>query len=86
MRTSINLSDALLTEAKARAAALGRTLTSLIEEGLRSVLEEDRAAGGQPVEPLPAYGDPNSRFLIDITDREALWQALDAEAKGPPQD
>ena len=78
MRTSINLPDALLTEAKARAAAQGRTLTSLIEEGLRSVLE-DRATDGQPLEPLPAFGDPNSKFLIDITDREALWQALDAE-------
>ena len=79
MRTSINLPDALLAEAKARAAAQGRTLTSLIEEGLRAVLEEDDAADGQPLEPLPRFGDPNSRFLIDISDREALWQALDAD-------
>lgn len=38
MRTSIHIPDDLLAKAKKRALAEGRTLTSLIEEGLRTVL------------------------------------------------
>jgi plasmid stability protein len=77
MRTTINLPDALAEVAKARAAAEGRTFTSLVEEGLRAVL--DRRREKAPVEPLPAYGDPQGRFLIDPTDRDSLWGALDAD-------
>ena len=38
MRTTINLPDGLAAEAKARAAAQRRTFTSLVAEGLRTVL------------------------------------------------
>jgi hypothetical protein len=38
MRTSVHIPDDLLKRAKKKAAADGRTLTSLIEEGLRLVL------------------------------------------------
>lgn len=77
MRATINLPDALAEAAKARARAEGRTFTSLVEEGLRSVLS--RVAEPASAEPLPAYGDPHGRFLVDISDRDALWDALDAE-------
>ncbi len=79
MRTTINLPDGLATAAKARAAAEGRTFTSLVEEGLRTVLADDDVLRRPPVELLPATGDPTDRFLIDPTDREALWAALDAD-------
>jgi len=42
MRTTIRLSEDLLRKAKKRAAEKGRTLTSLIEEGLKVVLAEPR--------------------------------------------
>lgn len=75
MRTTLNLSEALATEAKACAAAEGRTLTSFIEEALRDRLA--RLDAPAP-EPLPTFGDPRtSRFLVDIDDREALWDALE---------
>jgi hypothetical protein len=38
MRTSVHIPDDLLRRAKKKALAEGRTLTSLIEEGLRTVL------------------------------------------------
>lgn len=78
MRTTINLPDGLIEQAKARAAAEGRTLTSLIAEGLRRVLERDDARPADQ-EPLPAFGEPSARPLIDLRDREALWTALDAD-------
>ena len=43
MRTTIRLSDDLLRRAKKKAAEQGRTLTSLVEEGLKTVLAESRS-------------------------------------------
>jgi hypothetical protein len=43
-RTTVRLSEELLTRAKRKAARDGRTLTSLIEEGLRAVIAETRGA------------------------------------------
>jgi hypothetical protein len=40
MRTTVRLPEDLLRRAKRKAAAEARTLTSLIEEGLRSVVDE----------------------------------------------
>lgn len=76
MRTTINLPDALAEAAKARARASGRTFTSLVEEGLRAVLATP--SGGDAVPPLPAFGRPGGRILVDLADRDALWDVLDA--------
>ncbi len=77
LRTTLNLPDGLVAQAKIRAAESGRTLTSLVEEGLRLVLEQQDI----PVapEPLPAYGQPGGRILVDLTDRDAVWAVLDEE-------
>ena len=44
MRTTIRLPELLLQKAKKRAAEEGRTVTSLIEEGLKYVLAEPKAS------------------------------------------
>ena len=74
VRTTLNLSDGLAEEAKRRAAEEGRTLTSLIEEGLRLVLETPRR---QRSIRLPAHGRGDGKVLVDILDKEALWAALE---------
>lgn len=79
MRTTINLPDALAAEAKARAAAERRTFTSLVEEGLRTVLDNADRGRSQPPQPLPSFGDPAGRILVDLADRDAVWAALDAD-------
>jgi hypothetical protein len=43
MRTTVRIDDDLLKRAKKRAADEGRTLTSLVEEGLRLLLVERKA-------------------------------------------
>ncbi len=78
MRTTINLPDTLAAEAKARATAEGRTFTSLVAEGLRTVLATGSTSSTQPV-PLPAFGDPNDRLLVDLADRDAVWAALEGD-------
>lgn len=58
MRTTVHLPDDLLVRAKQKAAADGRTLTSLIEEGLRSVLNSGANAASARV--LPRVSPPIS--------------------------
>lgn len=69
--------DGLAEEAKQRARDSGRTFTSLVIEGLRQVLSESDMPAR--LERLPAHGLPSQRPLIDISDREALAAALDAD-------
>lgn len=76
MRTTINLPDALAEAAKTKAAAEGRTFTSLVEEGLRAVLSAETSV---VVTELPTYGAAGGKVLVDLADREALWTALDAD-------
>lgn len=77
MRTTINLPDALGEAARAKAAAEGRTFTSVVEEALRGMLQRSDELDTLVV--LPAHGDPSERPLVDLTDKEALWAVLDAD-------
>ncbi len=79
MRTTINLPDALAEAAKAKAAAEGRTFTSVVEEGLRAVLTPSAPA---TVIVLPSYGDPDGNVLVDPADRDRLWAVLDSDGAG----
>ena len=76
MRTTLNLADGLVVQAKAHAAATGQTLTSLVEQGLRLVLERHDIPGPAAPEPLPTYGRSSGGIFIDLADRDAVWEAL----------
>lgn len=76
MRTTLNLPDALVEQAKRRAASQGRTLTSLIEEGLHAVLA---TAPDPPAVELPAHGTGGGRVLVDLFDRDAVEAALGSD-------
>jgi hypothetical protein len=49
MRTTLNIPDALVKEAKRKAIEEGRTLTDLLVEGLRTRLAENLPARALPV-------------------------------------
>ncbi len=65
-RTTVRLPDALLEDAKRQARRSGRTLTQLIEDGVRSELS--RANVTRVAEPSPRYGErptPDACVIAD---------------------
>lgn len=76
MRTTLNIDDEIMRSLKRRAAETGRTLTSLVEEALRSMLD-----GG--TRPPPVYRldwkivKGGARPGIDLSDRDALMDLMD---------
>jgi hypothetical protein len=79
-RTTVRLPDDLIRRAKRKAAAEGRTLTSLIEDGLRRVLNE-RAAAGKAGRILPPVSKATGGLMpgIDLNDTAALQEMEDLE-------
>lgn len=71
----MNLPDSLLEAARDRAREEGRSVTSLVEEALRNLLEGRSQATGQRI--LPTWS--GGRLLIDLDDKDAVWAALDAD-------
>jgi Ribbon-helix-helix protein, copG family len=79
MRTTVRLDDDLLREAKTLAARQGRTLTSLIEDGLREqLLRWEHAATGPDVK-IPTWSGGELRPGVDLNDNAATWDLLDEE-------
>jgi hypothetical protein len=77
-RTTVRLPEELLIRAKRKAAAEGRTLTSLIEDGLRLVTAETRKpATAKRV--LPRISKATGGFTVDLTSFSALQELDDLE-------
>jgi hypothetical protein len=67
MKTTLDLHDALLKKAKARAARDGTSLTLLIEEGLRLRLREQSTKATSPVRLPCARTTPTSSRSIGVS-------------------
>jgi hypothetical protein len=79
MKTTLNLNDALLTEAKTLAAQQRTSLTRLIEEGLQLRLRARRAPS-KPVR-LPVYrGRGGLAPGLDGLSNKALLDAADRDS------
>ena len=66
MRTTLNIDDELLKEAKIAAVRRNSTLTAVIEDGLRKELGVEPSAReqGRRVLELPAHIDPSDRQAV----------------------
>lgn len=79
-RTTVRLPKDLLARAKRKALAEDRTLTSLIEEGLRLVVHQRRRLPRTDGGLLPVSGATGGPLPgIDISDSAALQEMEDLE-------
>jgi Bacterial antitoxin of type II TA system, VapB len=82
MRTTLNLDDHLLAEAKRLAAARGSTLTAVMEDALRIVVRRaEDTPEREPVE-LPSFGEAGAGFMpgVEIDDTAALLELMEGDA------
>jgi hypothetical protein len=73
MKTTLNIDDTVMAELKREAARQNRTMSELVETALRLLLRSPRKRAGVP--PLPTFRSGGT--LVDISDREALYQAME---------
>ena len=76
MKTTLNLNDQVLLQAKGQAAQHGITLTKFVEDALREKLMGDRhrrPAFKLRMRTVRGYAPPG----VDISDRDALYDVID---------
>jgi hypothetical protein len=78
-RTTVRLPQDLLSRAKRKAAAEGRTLTALIEDGLRLVVAGQKETKAKRV--LPPISKASGGLMpgVDLSTLSALQEADDLE-------
>lgn len=76
MRTTVTIDDRLLVQAKRAAASSGRTLSDLVDDGLRLLLAPAERRGARPVT-LPVFGGSGLRPGVDLEDKEGLAALLE---------
>jgi hypothetical protein len=77
MRTTIDIPESLLREAKERAARRGSTLGQVVEDALRASFSSvDASAVAGPVQ-LPTYGEGGVLPGVDLDDSAALLDLME---------
>jgi len=73
MKTTLNIDATVMAELKREAARQGRTMSELVETALRNLFRSQK----KPAEltPLPTFHGGGA--LVDIADRDALYQAME---------
>lgn len=79
MRTTIRLDDDLLSQAKVFAAAQHRSLTSVIEDALRELLQRQRQVREQERISLPSINGNGIQPGVDLDDTASLLDLMDRE-------
>ncbi|MBI4546221.1 MAG: ribbon-helix-helix protein, CopG family [Gemmatimonadetes bacterium] len=74
MKTTLVIPDPVMARLRAEAARRGRTISELVEEALRRLLDEAEPGGGE-VPPLPAFD--GGRPAVDLANREALEHVME---------
>ncbi len=78
-RTTIRLPEDLLDRARRKAAAEGRTLTSLIEDGLRLIVTDTRSMKRKRIFPRVSKASGGLMPGIDLGAASALQEMDDLE-------
>lgn len=73
LKTTLNIDDTVMRQLKREAARQGRTMSELVETALRLLFRSQKTT--QELPPLPSFHGGGS--LVDIADRDALYQAME---------
>jgi predicted transcriptional regulator len=77
MKTTLNIDDSVMQRLREEAARRGRTMSELVEAGLRRVLDEPEQDIDQVREPLPQWHSGGA--FVDVADRDALHERMDRD-------
>ena len=75
MKTTLIIDDGVMIRLREEAAREGKTLSELVEAALRNMLSGRKGQGRNDLFPLPSF--QGGRSHVDISDREALYQAME---------
>jgi hypothetical protein len=78
MRTTIRLDDQLLKQAKEYAARSGKTLTAVIEDGLRAQFAMQKNSEERPPLQLTIVSGNGLQPGVDLDDSASLLDLMDA--------
>jgi hypothetical protein len=78
MKTTLNIDDTVMARLRQEAARRQRTMSELVEAGLRLLFQSGRSGPEPKLPPLPPLR--TGGYIVDVADRDALFQAMDAQA------
>ena len=77
MKTTLNIDESVMQRLREEAARQGKTMSELVEAGLRRVLEEPGPEGVEVREPLPEWHSGGA--YVDVADRNALYDRMERD-------
>ena len=72
MKTTLNIDDTVMAQLKQEAVRQGRTMSDLVETALRTLFQAQQKPRKLPT--LPMF---DSVELVDVSDRDALYRAME---------
>ncbi len=79
MRTTVDVQDDLLREAKERAAGSGRTLGQVVDDALRALFQRIDTAARRDPPRLPTFPGDGLQPGVDLDDSAALLDLMEPE-------
>jgi plasmid stability protein len=76
VRTTVNIDEHLLAEAKILAARTSRSLGAVLDDALRAMLRCDTDTRHRTEFRLPTHGTGGLRPGVDLADKEALAELM----------
>jgi len=73
MKTTLNINDSIMALLKREAVRRGCTMSELVESALRLLFKSKKSRRDLPA--LPTF--KSGGHLVDIADRETLYQAME---------
>lgn len=73
MKTTLNIDATVMARLKREAVRQGRTMSELVETALRMLFQRQKKK--EEITPLPTFRSGGT--LVDIADRDALYQAME---------